>query len=65
MAADPGSLGCAEFQDQLPELISAGETVFLHPQLQSCEMCRALIIDLEMIAEASRGKGRNEGGGPG
>jgi hypothetical protein len=45
---------CAAFQDQLPELISSGDDVTTHPHLQSCELCRALLADLETIAEAAR-----------
>ena len=54
MTGDPGKLSCAEFQAQLPELIGAGEDVAAHPHLQSCELCRALLADLETIAEAAR-----------
>ncbi len=51
---DPNTLSCAEFQARLPELIGAGEDIGLHPHLQSCELCRALLADLETIAEAAR-----------
>lgn len=47
-------LSCAEFQAQLPELISSGDTAANDPHLQSCENCRALLRDLETIAEAAR-----------
>ena len=54
MTDDPNKLSCAAFQAQLPELIGSGENVAAHPHLQSCELCRALLADLETIAEAAR-----------
>ena len=54
MTDDPNNLGCAAFQAQLPELIGSGENAADHPHLQSCELCRALLADLETIAEAAR-----------
>ena len=45
---------CAEFQAQLPELIGSGANVADDAHLQSCELCRALLADLETIAEAAR-----------
>jgi hypothetical protein len=47
-------LSCAEFQAQLPELIGSGVDASGHPHLQSCELCRAFLTDLETIAEAAR-----------
>ncbi|MGA2046492.1 MAG: hypothetical protein ABSG96_02315 [Terracidiphilus sp.] len=47
-------MSCAAFQAQLPELIGSGETVADNPHLKSCELCRALLADLETIAEAAR-----------
>jgi predicted anti-sigma-YlaC factor YlaD len=47
-------MSCQEFQDQLPELIGSGEDVSNHEHLQSCELCRALLADLQTIAEAAR-----------
>ena len=54
MSGDPHQLSCAAFQAQLPDLIAAGENVASHPHLRSCELCRALLADLETIAEAAR-----------
>ncbi len=54
MTDDPNQLSCAEFQAQLPDLIASGENVADHPHLRSCELCRALLADLETIAEAAR-----------
>jgi hypothetical protein len=54
MTGDPSKMSCAEFQDQLPELIGSGADAKAHPHIQSCELCRALLADLETIAEAAR-----------
>jgi len=54
MTEDLKNLTCAEFQSQLPELIGSGVDVSDHPHLQSCELCRSLLADLETIAEAAR-----------
>jgi len=47
-------MSCATFQDQLPELIGTGENISDHPHLQTCELCRKFLADLEAIAEAAR-----------
>ncbi len=50
-----GGLTCEEFQDQLPELLSAGGATFSdHPHLQGCANCSALVRDLQSIADAAR-----------
>ena len=54
MTVDPKSMSCREFQDQLPDLIGSGADVDSHPHLQNCDLCRALLNDLETIAEAAR-----------
>ena len=54
MTEDHNNLTCAAFQRQLPDLIGSGEDVASHPHLQTCELCRALLTDLETIAEAAR-----------
>ena len=54
MTGDPSKMRCAEFQAQLPELIGSGEDASTHPHVQSCELCGALLADLETIAEAAR-----------
>jgi hypothetical protein len=54
MNHDPKSMSCHEFQDQLAELIGSGANVDNHPHLQTCELCRALLNDLETIAKAAR-----------
>lgn len=47
-------MSCREFQEKLPELIASGESIAHHPHYRSCELCRALLADLETIAEAAR-----------
>jgi hypothetical protein len=47
-------MSCAEFQAYLPELIGSGVDASTHPHIQNCELCRALLADLETIAEAAR-----------
>jgi predicted anti-sigma-YlaC factor YlaD len=54
MTDDRNTMSCAEFQAQLPELIGSGADASTHPHLQNCELCRALLADLETIAEAAR-----------
>jgi hypothetical protein len=54
MKQDVSKMSCEAFQAQLPELIGSGENMAAHPHLESCELCRALLADLETIAEAAR-----------
>jgi hypothetical protein len=54
MSENIRNLSCAEFQAQLPELIGSGANISEHEHLHSCENCRALLADLETIAEAAR-----------
>lgn len=54
MTGDRSKLACSEFQAQLPDLIGTGEDISNHPHVQSCEFCRALLADLQTIAEAAR-----------
>ena len=54
MTDDRNNMSCAEFQAQLPDLIGSGADASTHPHLQNCELCRALLADLETIAEAAR-----------
>ena len=53
MSSDSRTLSCHDFQEQLPELIGS-EELQNHPHYVSCERCRALMADLESIAEAAR-----------
>jgi hypothetical protein len=54
MTDKPEKMSCAEFQARLPEFIGSGADVSNHPHIQSCELCRALLADLETIAQAAR-----------
>jgi predicted anti-sigma-YlaC factor YlaD len=54
MSENANHLSCAAFQAQLPELIASGESIADHPHLRECDNCRALLADLEIIAEAAR-----------
>lgn len=54
MIEDPKNMSCEEFQAHMPELIGAGEDASAHPHVQNCALCRALLADLETIAEAAR-----------
>jgi hypothetical protein len=54
MTEDANPLTCHEFQTQLPEMIGSGESLAAHAHLQHCALCRALLADLETIAEAAR-----------
>jgi hypothetical protein len=54
MTEDLSKMSCAEFQAHLPELIGSGVNASDHEHLQSCDLCRALLADLETIAEAAR-----------
>jgi len=54
MSTQPDKERCAEFQAHLPELIGSGADLSNHPHLSECELCRALLSDLETIAQAAR-----------
>ncbi len=54
MNGDPNEMTCHEFQEKLADLIGSGEDAASHPHLQTCDTCRALLADLETIAEAAR-----------
>ena len=47
-------MSCAAFQAQLADLIGSGASIADNPHIQSCKNCRALLADLETIAEAAR-----------
>ena len=54
MRESVNKLYCEEFQAQLPDLIGSGQKIVDHPHLQSCNLCRALLADLDAIAQAAR-----------
>ncbi len=45
---------CQQFQLQLPELIGSPEVLEADSHLHDCPRCRALLTDLETIAEVAR-----------
>jgi hypothetical protein len=51
---DPHTMTCQEFQEQMAELIGSGQDLTNHPHLANCPGCRALLADLQTIAEAAR-----------
>jgi len=54
MTEDPKNMTCEEFSARMNEMIAAGEDIFSHPHVQTCELHRALLADLEAIAKAAR-----------
>ena len=48
------NMSCEEFQEQLAGLIGSGADASSHPHVQTCELCRAFINELEAIAAAAR-----------
>ena len=53
MTGEPDNLSCQEFQENLADLIGSGEAAD-HPHLKTCANCRALLADLQAIADAAR-----------
>ena len=52
----PVLMSCEEFQAQLPDFFASGDKAFtedspLHKHLESCDLCSALVRDLQYIAE--------------
>ena len=54
MSENANQLSCEAFQAQLPDMIGSGVNLANHPHLRDCELCRALLADLETIAQAAR-----------
>ncbi|MFZ1085573.1 MAG: hypothetical protein WAN35_11450 [Terracidiphilus sp.] len=54
MTQNANIMACEQFQARLPELIGSGKKLDGHPHLRNCPRCRALLADLETIAEAAR-----------
>jgi hypothetical protein len=48
------NMSCEEFQAQLAELIGSGADASAHPHLQTCDLCRDFLNELEAIAQAAR-----------
>jgi hypothetical protein len=45
---------CEEFTAAMPQLVASGEDIYAHPHVRNCRMHRALIADLEAIAQAAQ-----------
>jgi hypothetical protein len=54
VSGDQASQECADFQALMPKRIGAGEDLQTFPHMLTCERCRALVRDLEYIAEVAR-----------
>lgn len=54
MNSDPHNMTCREFQEQMADLIGSGQDLANHPHLANCPDCRALLADLQTIADAAR-----------
>lgn len=54
MTSDPQFMTCQEFQEQMAEIVGSGADVTNHPHLRTCANCRALLADLQTIANAAR-----------
>jgi hypothetical protein len=54
MIDNPSKMTCAEFQDQMAELIGSGADPDSLPHLKDCADCRALLAQLNAIADAAR-----------
>jgi hypothetical protein len=48
------NMSCAEFSSRMAQLIASGEELSAHPHVRSCKLHRALLKDLEAIAEAAK-----------
>jgi hypothetical protein len=53
MTGDPNNISCQEFQEGLAELVGSGDAAS-HPHLKTCANCRALLADLQAIADAAK-----------
>jgi len=47
-------MSCAEFSGRMAEMVAAGVDLFAHPHVRKCRLHRALLKDLEAIADAAR-----------
>jgi predicted anti-sigma-YlaC factor YlaD len=54
MTTDPNSMTCAEFQNQLSDLVGSGADIENHPHIKECDICRQLYQELQTIADAAR-----------
>ncbi|HVZ83073.1 MAG TPA: hypothetical protein VG893_05310 [Terracidiphilus sp.] len=54
MTGDRENMTCHEFQARMADMIGSGEDLTAHPHIQSCPTCRALLADLQTIADVAR-----------
>ncbi len=54
MTTTRNTMTCEEFQAQMAELVGSGKDIFNHAHVEICPRCRALLLELETIAEAAR-----------
>jgi len=54
MSQTTNYVACEAFQSKMPQLIASGADVEDHPHFKDCDVCRALLADLETIAAAAR-----------
>ena len=54
MTEDPKVMSCEEFDAHMSEMIATGQDIFTHPHVQSCELHKALLADLEAIARVAK-----------
>jgi hypothetical protein len=47
---DPNAMSCREFQDRLGEAVASGFDAKSHPHLQTCDICRALVREVDVVA---------------
>jgi hypothetical protein len=58
---EDSQMSCKAFQAQLPDLMGSIEDIADHPHVQKCVLCRALLADLEKIAQNARNWGGPQG----
>jgi hypothetical protein len=54
MNDNTSKMSCVEFQDRMAELIGSGQDLTAHPHVKDCADCRALLAELNAIADAAR-----------
>jgi len=45
---------CEEFSARMPQLIASGRDIFAHPHVKKCRTHRALLAELDAIAQAAQ-----------
>ncbi len=54
MTKDLKEMSCEEFDARMTAMMASGEDIFTHPHVQSCELHKALLADLEAIARVAK-----------